>query len=281
MTSIWEEGQLTRRRPAQADAVDDDVDVGHTTRIPARSHYIPIAQREPLLSSRPVLVQDLRQGRRNRYPPALSPRAVRPTFSQPQQQRPAQQVRLPLSRGRQTQDDPVYQRQQQPRAYQDRAPREEEEEPEPRRRGRRHWLFYMGLGMGAMLVLWYLLTALISWGLITWNDWHYGRPRTFQCDAIVGHNDSAANPSHFLALNFNHQVEIIEFPGEDTTKAKIYLGPPLVGPGEELAVVTLSFRDVNGDGKPDMIVTIEGSRVVFINDRGQFRPLKVGEHVHL
>jgi hypothetical protein len=48
-----------------------------------------------------------------------------------------------------------------------------------------------------------------------------------------------------------------------------------------LTPVTLTFRDVNGDGKPDMLVNIQGSEVVFLNDGGQFRPLKPGDHVHL
>src|SRR2546425_1583080 len=45
------------------------------------------------------------------------------------------------------------------------------------------------------------------------RSWHYGRPRTFQTDAVVGHNDSAASPSHFIAINLNRHVEVIECPG--------------------------------------------------------------------
>ena len=122
---------------------------------------------------------------------------------------------------------------------------------------------------------------LLGWGQTTWDDIHYGRPRTFQTDAVVGHNDSAEHPSHFLAINLNRLVEIIEFPGGDATKARIYLGPSLVGSGEDLTPVTLIFRDVNGDGKPDMLVDIQGSEVVFLNDGGHFRPPKPGDHVHL
>ena len=142
-------------------------------------------------------------------------------------------------------------------------------------------MFYLGLGMLAMLVLWYLVLTLISWWRVSQDDLHYGRPRTYQTDAVVGHHDSTDRPSHFLALNLNRQVEIIEFPGGDPTKAKIYLGPPLVGSWQDLAPVTLTFREVNGDGKPDMPVAIQGSVVVFLNDGGQFRPLKPGEYIHL
>jgi len=132
-----------------------------------------------------------------------------------------------------------------------------------------------------MVMGWVVLNVLANWWQITLDDWHYGRPRTFQTDAVVGHNDSAANPSHFIALNLNRHIEIIEFPGGDASKAKIYVGPTLIGQGQDLAVVTLSFKDVNGDGKPDMIVSVQGSRFVFINDNGAFRPVRPGENVQI
>jgi hypothetical protein len=152
------------------------------------------------------------------------------------------------------------------------------EEPPPKRNV--HWSFIFGIGMAAMLLLWLLGTMLLAWWNVTQDDWHYGRPRTFQMDERVGHND-AGMPSHFLAINLNRRVEVIEFPGGDATHAKIYVAMTIVGDGEDLAVATLSFKDVNGDGKPDMIVTVGDTHAVFINDSGQFRPLKPGEQVSL
>ena len=140
-----------------------------------------------------------------------------------------------------------------------------------------HWLVFVGLAMFIMILGWVAFSALGNWWQITLDDWHYGRPRTFQTDAVVGHHDSADHPSHFLAINLDRHVLIIELPGGDPSKAKIYTGPVLIGPGQDLAPVTLSFQDVNGDGKPDMIVTIENSHVVFINDSGGFRPARPGE----
>ena len=144
-----------------------------------------------------------------------------------------------------------------------------------------HWTVFLGLAMLTMLVGWVLLTTVANWWQVTQDDWHYGRPRTFQTDMAVGHSDSATNPSHFMALNLNRHIQIIEFPGGDSSKAKIYMGPTLVGPGQELAVVTLSFKDVNGDGKLDMIVNIQDSHFVFINDNGQFRAARPGENLQL
>ncbi|WP_052887713.1 FG-GAP repeat domain-containing protein [Thermogemmatispora carboxidivorans] len=142
---------------------------------------------------------------------------------------------------------------------------------------RHHWLVWLGLFWLAMVIGWVVLSALAGWGQTMLDDWRYGRPRTFQIDAVVGHGDSPANPSHFIALNLNRHVEVIEFPGGDATKARIYVGPVLVGPGQDLAPVTLGFQDVNGDGKPDMVVTIEGSHFFFINENGSFRPARPGE----
>ncbi|WP_069805159.1 FG-GAP repeat domain-containing protein [Thermogemmatispora onikobensis] len=142
---------------------------------------------------------------------------------------------------------------------------------------RYHWLMWLGLFWLTMVVGWVVLSALAGWWQTTLDDWRYGRPRTFQVDAVVGHGDSSANPSHFIALNLNRHVEIIEFPGGDATKARIYVGPVLVGPGQDLAPVTLSFQDVNGDGRPDMVVTIEDSHFFFINENGSFRPARPGE----
>jgi len=98
---------------------------------------------------------------------------------------------------------------------------------------------------------------------------------------VVGHADSASHPSHFIAINVNRHIEVIEFPGGDAAKAKIYLVSTLIGDGQDLAVVTLSFKDVNGDGKLEMIVNVEDSHFVFINDQGQFRPARPGEPISL
>ncbi|WP_161977207.1 hypothetical protein [Dictyobacter kobayashii] len=43
--------------------------------------------------------------------------------------------------------------------------------------------------------------------------------------------------------------------------------------------MTLTFKDVNGDGKLDMIVNVQDSHFVFLNDAGQFRSPRPGEHI--
>lgn len=150
-----------------------------------------------------------------------------------------------------------------------------------RSKPRFHWMVFVGMAMFTMVLGWVLLTMFANWWQVTQDDWHYGRPRTYQVDAVVGHNDSATNPSHFVALNLRSHIEIIEFPGGDPSKAKVYVGPTLIGPGQDLTVVTLTFKDVNHDGKVDMIVNIQGSHFVFINENGQFRPARPGDNVQM
>lgn len=135
-----------------------------------------------------------------------------------------------------------------------------------------HPLFFLGIGMLIALVLWTVSSIVFGWFTTTLDDFHYGRPRTFQTDAWVGHNEQTGVPSHFIAINLHGHIEIIEMPGGDATHAHVYIGPQLYGPGNELVPVTLRFVDVNGDRKPDMLVTFQGTHVVFINDAEQFRP---------
>jgi hypothetical protein len=142
-----------------------------------------------------------------------------------------------------------------------------------RPRARLHPMFFLGIGMLATLALIAVLSIVTTWFTTTLDDLRYGRPRTFQIDAYVGHNESPGNPSHFLAINLHGRIEIIELPGGDASHARIYIGPQLYGSDADLIPVTLSFIDVNSDHKPDMIISFQGTHVVFINDQGGFRPL--------
>lgn len=147
-------------------------------------------------------------------------------------------------------------------------------------RVRLHWFVFVGLALSAMVIGWVLFTLVANWWSNTTNTWTYGYPRTYQCDAVVGHNhDSAANPSHFLAVNLNGKVEVIELPAGDGSHAKIYLGPSLIGPDADLAPVTLSFADVTGDGEVDMLIHVQGSTFVFVNIGSEFRPATPADHV--
>ncbi len=93
---------------------------------------------------------------------------------------------------------------------------------------------------------------------------------------MVGHSDSAAHPSHFTFENLRGHIIIIELPGGNIAHAHIYGGPTIYTAGGDLVPVTGSFQDVNGDGKPDMVVTIgDGSnktQIIFLNNGTTFVP---------
>ena len=162
-----------------------------------------------------------------------------------------------------------------PPAQQDRYTEEVETIPKAKRHI--HPLLYLGVGMLAMAALFVLLSSAATWIQTTKDDLTYGRPRTFNIDAVVGHNDSAANLTHFIAINLNRHVEVIEQPGRDASKMKVYQITTLFGDGEDLTPVTLSFRDLTGNGKLDMLIHIQDQTLVMINENGTFRPAKPGE----
>lgn len=149
------------------------------------------------------------------------------------------------------------------------------------RKDKRFPLVAVIVGMLLMAALFVMVNNFGSWWQIHQDDVTYGRPRTYQVDVVVGHNDSPSNPSHFMFLNLNRHVVIIELPGGDTSHSRIYNGPTLFGDGQNLTPITAEFRDVNGDGRPDMIVHIQDQRLVFLNDGTQFVPQQPGQQVHL
>ena len=139
-----------------------------------------------------------------------------------------------------------------------------------------HWLFLVGLGMISALMLWLVGSAVLTWGTQRYYDFHYGYPRTYQTDMAVGHGgDSPAHPSHFIAINQNNQVIVIELKADDPAKVAIYKTPITIYDGGQ-SPVTLSFRDVNGDHKLDMIIDIhlsgQDQYSTFINEGDNFRP---------
>jgi hypothetical protein len=137
---------------------------------------------------------------------------------------------------------------------------------------RQHWLVLLGLGMMIALALVLVGQLATSWLMTTWDDLHYGRPRTFQVDAYVGH-ESGKISSHFIALNIQGRLEVIELPGGDAAHAHIYLGPQLIGPNADLVPATIHFVDTRHDHHPDMLVQAGDIQVIFRNANGTFAPV--------
>ncbi len=133
------------------------------------------------------------------------------------------------------------------------------------------WLFPAGMGVIVTLISLFLMSVIANW----WNNWQteakYGYPRTSQLDAVVGHYDSDQYPSHFIFANLHGHIVIIEISGEDATHSHIYTCPTLLGDGADKIPVTGSFNDEDGDGKLDLILSVEKQRIVYINDGNEFK----------
>ncbi len=130
-----------------------------------------------------------------------------------------------------------------------------------RSRGGLHWTVFVGLTLLCMLVGFLVFSALATWWQRTQDDLRYGMPRTYQMDAVVGHQDSAAHPSHFIALNLGGHLSVIEMPGGDVSKTVIYAGPVLYGQDADLVAVTLSIAH-DGQGRPELVLHYQNNEVI-------------------
>ena len=124
--------------------------------------------------------------------------------------------------------------------------------------------------MMVLLLLWWLLSLAYGWWIQHQLDTTYEFPRISQADAVVYPGDTAAHPSHYLFLNLNGTVQIIEFPHGDSAHARVYKGPTLFSNDAQLIPVTGEFKVVNS--KVEMIVHIQDKSIVYINDGAQFKP---------
>jgi len=143
------------------------------------------------------------------------------------------------------------------------------------RKSRSGWqqqrLLFLGIGMTLAVLIVFVGQLLMGWMSTTSDDLHYGRPRTFQTDAFVGH-EAGTQPSHFIALNLQGRIEIIELPGGDAAHARIFVGPHLYGQNADLVPITLQFVDTQHNHHPDMLVLFQGTRLTYRNEQGTFHP---------
>jgi len=130
----------------------------------------------------------------------------------------------------------------------------QERRTEELQRPGKHPIFYIGI---FLMILVAFLTAytFIPPAMQKWHDDSvYGYPRTFQTDANVGHG----GVEHFIVLNNHGTIEVLEIPDypSPTTQTRLYIIVRLSNQGADLVPASVSFPDVNGDGKPDMQVTV-------------------------
>jgi hypothetical protein len=142
------------------------------------------------------------------------------------------------------------------------------------------WLVAGLLAAVGLYVLVYLCGCLC---LSFYNRLTYGPTPTSFLVGVVGDHDSVQSPTQFEAMNVHGRIQIIEMPGGDLTHEKVYPGPILSGPEAGGAVIDLVVKDVNHDGRPDIVMQVTGGMNIFfqrpvltfvlLNSKNGFKPL--------
>jgi hypothetical protein len=124
-------------------------------------------------------------------------------------------------------------------------------------------LIYLVTGILALLAVYVLMSHVFVWANVKLDDMRYGRPRTFHLTSQV---DSVQGDmmTHFIAMNLNRQVMVLEIPGDDLSQMRTLSGPYLFGAGEDLTPVTLHMEDVNSDGANDLILQVKDEAVIYL-----------------
>jgi hypothetical protein len=123
----------------------------------------------------------------------------------------------------------------------------------------------------AFLALIVLVQATFSWAQRRLDDLRYGFPRTTTLQAFVGHGEEQGLPTHLRAVNLHGQVVVVEFPGGDAGRTTVLAGPQLVGCDAAYVVPRLALRDLNSDEHVDLLLTLRGETVVYLNRDGAFQ----------
>lgn len=133
----------------------------------------------------------------------------------------------------------------------------------------------------AMLAMTTLHNAGLAWGKRKLDDLRYGRPRTVMLAEPLGLEADGGLPSAVIATNLDGQIALILLPAGDRAKAVSLPGPYLFGADGGDEVPQLSLDDLNGDGRPDLLLTVRGEQVVYLHRDDTFSLLTPAERAAL
>lgn len=119
-----------------------------------------------------------------------------------------------------------------------------------------------------------------AWAQERADDVRFGTPRTVHLSGVVG-GDSAAAPTRFVGLNLDGQLSILVLPAGDSGRLSVLPGPYVVGRDGAKAVPELALADLSGDGQADLLLTVRGETVVYINHGGEFALITAEERARL
>lgn len=132
----------------------------------------------------------------------------------------------------------------------------------------------------ALIALVVLAQHASAWAQARLDDLRYGSPRTVHLSGVVG-GDSAAAPTRFIAMNLGGQVSILVLPAGDSGRLAALPGPYVIGRGGADAVPQLELADLTGDGQADLLLTVRGETVVYVNHEGTFALITQEERARL
>ncbi len=131
-----------------------------------------------------------------------------------------------------------------------------------------HWMTYGAYAVTALLALFALyvvMSHVVAWGQVRLDDLRYGRPRTFHLEAPL-----PGGMTHFVAMNLDRQIVVLEISGSDLATIRTHSGPYLFGTGEDLTPVHMRMEDVNHDHAADLVLQVKNEEVVYLNRGSEF-----------
>ncbi|NJN17393.1 MAG: hypothetical protein HC822_14535 [Oscillochloris sp.] len=143
------------------------------------------------------------------------------------------------------------------------------------------WILQVGLYVVALVTLTLALSRGVEWSRRTLDDLRYGMPRTVHLTGVVGGGDATASPTRFIGLNLDGQVSVLVAPAGDSGRMAVLPGPYVIGNDGPAAVPLLSLADLTGDGASDLLLTIRGEMIVYVNHDGTFALLTPEERTQL